>query len=73
MLQLSDDTDMYKNVLVECIGDTGYQSLPLHSVSSHICDWSCDGLGTKCLLIPGAGVHMLLGNNFAGGQVSCVM
>ncbi len=32
VLPLSDDTDMLKSMLVECIGDTGYQSLPLHRV-----------------------------------------
>ncbi len=26
------DTDLRKSVLVDCIADTGYQSLPLHKV-----------------------------------------
>ncbi len=32
VLPLSVDTDLHKSVLVECIGDTEYQSLPLHRV-----------------------------------------
>ena len=32
LLLLSDDTDLHKCVLVECIGDTEYQSLPLHKL-----------------------------------------
>ncbi len=32
MLSLTDETDWHKNVLVESVGDTGYQSLPLHRV-----------------------------------------
>ena len=40
VLPLSVDTDLHKNVLVECIGDTEHQSLPLHRVSEvKICDW----------------------------------
>ena len=31
-MTLSDDSDLYRSVLVDCIGDTGYQSLPLHKV-----------------------------------------
>ena len=32
VLPLFVDTDLHKSVLVECIGDTEYQSLPLHKV-----------------------------------------
>ncbi len=32
VLPLSVDTDIHKSVSVECIGDTDYQSLPLHKV-----------------------------------------
>ncbi len=32
VLPLSVDADLRTNVLVECIGDTEYQSLPLHKV-----------------------------------------
>ncbi len=32
VLPLSEDTGLHKSVLVECIGDTEYQSLPLHKV-----------------------------------------
>ena len=32
ILPLSVDTDLHKSVLDECIGDTEYQSLPLHRV-----------------------------------------
>ncbi len=32
VLTLSVDTHLHKSVFVECIGDTEYQSLPLHEV-----------------------------------------
>ena len=32
VLATTDETDLHKSVIVQCIGDTGYQSLPLHRV-----------------------------------------
>ncbi len=70
VLPLSVDTDLHKNVLVECIGDTEYQSLPLHSVclkSKYVTGDVTVGIVDK---IPVEGVHMLLENDTAGGQVN---
>ncbi len=40
VLLLSVDTNLHTSVVVECIGDTEYQSLPLHKVCEvQICDW----------------------------------
>ena len=70
VLPLSDDTDLHKSMVVECIGDGEYQSLPLHKVclkSKHVIDDVIVGIVDK---IPVDSVHMLLGNEFAGGQVN---
>ncbi len=67
---LSDDTDLHKSVLVECIGDTEYQSLPSHKVclkSKYVTDDVTVGIVDK---IPVNGVDMLLMNDIGGGQVN---
>ncbi len=67
VLPLSVDTDLHKFVLVECIGDEEYQSLPLHKVcpkSKYVTGDVTVGIVDK---IPVEGVHMLPGNDTAGG------
>ncbi len=66
---LSDDRDLHTIVLVGCIGDTGYQSLPLHRVclkSKYVTGDVTVGILDK---IPVEGIHILLGNDLAGGEV----
>ncbi len=56
-------------MLVESIGDTGCQSLPLHRVclkSKYVIGDVTVGIVDK---IPIEGVHMLLGNDLARGRV----
>ncbi len=71
VLPQSVDTDLHKSALVECIGDTEYQSLPLHSVclkSKYMTGIDVTvGIVDK---IPVESVQMLLGNAIAGGQVN---
>ncbi len=72
VLPLSVDTDLHKSVflLVDCSGDTEYQSLPLHKVclkSKYVTGDVTVGIVDK---IPVEGVYMLLGNDIAGGQVN---
>ncbi len=70
VLPLSVETDLHKSVLVECTGDTEYQSLPLHRVclkSKYVTGDVTVGIGDK---IPVEGVHMLLGNDIACGRVN---
>ncbi len=65
VLPLSVDTDLHKSVLVECIGDTEYQSLPLHRMclkSKYVTGDVTFGIVYKT---PVEGVHMLLGNDIA--------
>ncbi len=53
-----------------CIGDIGYQSLPLHIVclpSKCVTGDTTVGIVDK---IPVGGVHMLVGNDIAGGLVN---
>ncbi len=55
-------------MLVQCTGDTGYQSLPVHRLhlkSKHVTGDMTVGIVDK---IPVDGVHMLLGSDLAGGQ-----
>ncbi len=69
LLPLSDDTDLHKSVLAECIGDTGYP-LPLDRVSlnsKYVTGDVTDGIADEISI---GGVHMLLGNDLAGGQVN---
>ncbi len=68
MLPLSDDTDMHQSVLVESIGDTGYQSLTLHRVSlkpSYVTSDVTVGIVDKLPMLPG--------NGHAGGKVVCAV
>ena len=70
VLPLSVDIDIHRSVLVECIEDTEYQSLPLHKVclnSKYVTGDVTVGIVDK---IPVEGVHMVLGNDIAGGQVN---
>ncbi len=70
VLALSVDTDLHKSVLVECIGDTEYQSLPLHRVclkSKYVTGDVTVDIVDK---IPVEGVHMLLGYDIGGVQVN---
>ncbi len=70
VLPLSVDTDLHNSVLVESIGDTEYQSLQLHKVclkSKYVTGDVTIGIVDK---IPVESVHMLLGNDIAGGQVN---
>ncbi len=70
VLPLSVDTDLDKNMLVECTEDTDYQSVPLHKVclkSKYVTGDVTVGIVDK---IPVEGVHMLHGNDIARGQVN---
>ncbi len=66
---MTDETYLHKSILVECNGDTDYQSLPLHRVylkSKYVSGDATMGIVDK---IPVDGGDMLLGNDLAGGQV----
>ena len=68
VLPLTDETDLHKIVLVECVGDTCYQSIPLHRVclmSNFVSGNVTVGIVDK---IATGAVEMLHGNDLAGGQ-----
>ncbi len=60
VLSLTDETDLHKSILVESVSDTGFQSLPLHSVAQFQNNL-CQEMRLWVLLIPIDGVEMLLG------------
>ncbi len=71
VVPLSEDTDLHRSVLVECIGESGYQSLPLHRVcwkSKYVTGDVTVGIVDK---IPIEGVQMLLGNDL--DRWTCVL
>ncbi len=62
-------TDLHRSVLGGCIGDTEYQSLPIHRVclnSKYVSGDATFGIVDK---IPIEDGHMLPGSALAGGQV----